>query len=97
MFNQFADGFRTIESVLDGLYDLLKWIEPKLPEMKDGAYGVVAGGIILDDLVEGNFIYVPLAGRYYCTRNARDLFNLCEEALNARGWHSSHMDNEPCA
>jgi len=97
MFNQFADGFRTIESVLDGLYDLLKWIEPKLPEMKDGAYGVVAGGIILDDLVEGNFIYVPLAGRYYCTRNARDLFNLCEEALTARGGATVHMDTAPCA
>ena len=97
MFNQFANGFRTIESVLDGLYDLLKWIEPELPEMTDTPFGVTAGGIILDDLVEGNFIYVPLAGRFYCTRNARDLFNLCEEALVARGWHNSRSDNEPCA
>ena len=97
MFNQFANGFTTIESVLDGLYDLLKWIEPKLPEMKDGAYGVIAGGVVLDDLVEGNFIYVPLAGRYFCTRNARDLFDLCEKALIQHGWHSSRLDNEPCA
>ena len=97
MFNQFANGFTTIESVLDGLYDLLKWIEPKLPEMQNGAYGVIAGGVVLDDLVEGNFIYVPLAGRYFCTRNARDLFDLCEQALIQHGWHSSHLDNEPCA
>ena len=87
--DNFKNGFLTIEGVLDGVYDLLKWIEPKLPEMQDTPFGVTAGGILLDDLVDGNFEYSPFAGRYFCTKSPKYMFDLCVEALTARGWAES--------
>ena len=90
MKDNFKNGFLTIDGVLNGLYDFLKQIEPELPEPVVTPNGVSAGGVILNDLVESNFDYSPFFERYYCTKSAQYMFDLCVEALTAHGWAASH-------